>query len=435
MLSQELEMTKKMQAEFHNFLRSIMKRTIGIRTPKRRFIKDMVFGMLCSGSPIVRKIAQKLKSNVCIKSVCKRLYENLSQKGIAETLRKALLEDQCRHINQDSIIILDGSDIAKPEAKKMEGLSYVHDGSQKRQVLGYDVLNIFAYAPEEEGYKMLPLSTYLYSNKKELQTKTTIELNWIKDISEYAKKKGIYLYDRGGDTRTMLGHLSRYGLRYAICSTGRRGIIMNDKEIPFKKAAAKVRLRYEMPGRNNGNKLLCGAKWVKLRISPHSKKDAITIRTWLVVVQKISKRGKKGKKIYFFSNFQDYNLTDGQIVKKTLDSYRLRWKIEESHRQIKIDQNWEAMRLMSYEGLKNLNMLVFLAASFVYSLKKLMFQLVEAYPGYMIDKKSDVKRLPKIFIFYRLFNVVKECFRQLSIRRPVRYKSICEDAPVLGLVF
>ena len=112
-----------------------------------------------------------------------------------------------------------------------------------------------------------------------------------------------------------------------------------------------------------------------------------------------------------------------------------RWKIEEVHRQTKQDQGLEAMQLLSYTGLKNLNILSFVATSFGYSLKKVVYELAEVFPHLMLDKKSNVSKLCKIFVFYRLFKVVVECFRGLKRRRFIKFKSYPENVPMLNLVF
>jgi len=57
--------------------------------------------------------------------------------------------------------------------------------------------------------------------------------------------------------------------------------------------------------------------------------------------------------------------------------YGLRWSIEEVHRQIKLDFNWESILLMKYWSLKNMNALLWVSASFLYDeVRKIIPRLV-----------------------------------------------------------
>ena len=92
-----------------------------------------------------------------------------------------------------------------------------------------------------------------------------------------------------------------------------------------------------------------------------------------------------------------------------MESYRLRWKIEELHRQVKQDYGWEDMQLLSYTGLKNLNTILWIVISFLYSLKEISLQLAEAFPELLLDKKNKLDILYG-FVYYRLFKLTKKIF-------------------------
>ena len=112
----------------------------------------------------------------------------------------------------------------------------------------------------------------------------------------------------------------------------------------------------------------------------------------------------------------------------------MRWKIEELHRQIKQDYGWEEMQLLSYVGLKNLNTILWIVISFLYSLKKMVLQLAEVFPVLMMDKKKDINILFG-FVYYRLFKVVKKIFSEMSKYRKVKFKGCYHDQLQLKVNF
>ncbi len=114
---------------------------------------------------IVRQIGQQLDESIDLKKTCKRLYENLRKEGLSEKLEQNLLQKQCSHLTKDSLILVDPSDLMKPESGQMEGLSRVRDGSMVKRGNGYDLLNMISFNKEDAGYQISPLCSELYSKE------------------------------------------------------------------------------------------------------------------------------------------------------------------------------------------------------------------------------------------------------------------------------
>ena len=425
------KMTQKMQGKFHQFLEPIER---GLSLPEQKHLKSMTRGMLASGSVIVRQISRELNESISLKKTCKRLYENLKKEGLSEQLAQNLLQKQCWHLTKDSLILIDPSDIKKSGSKYMEGLSRIRDGSTGKRDNGYDLLNIIAYNKEARGYQILPLCSDIYSKKIEIDTKANITLDRINDITVFSNNNGIYVFDRGGDSRINIGSLSGNENAYIIRSMGSRGLIVNDKELNFKQVCKSVKLSYELPGKKKGAKLLCGIKRVKVRLDPYPKKHPTTTDTWLIVCRHKSSRGKLGGFFYLLCDLPHHRLSLDEIVSKALESYRLRWKIEELHRQVKQDYGWEDMQLLSYVGLKNLNTILWIVISFMYSLKKIILPLAEAFPSFLLDKMNNLDILYG-FIYYRLSNLLKKVFSEISKYKKVKFKNYYHEQIQLKVNF
>jgi len=425
------QMTQKMQAKFYHFLEPL---EIGLSLPEKKFLNTITKGILGTGSVIVHQIGQHLEENIDLKKTCKRLYENLRREGLSEKLEQNLLQKQCRYLTKNSLILVDPSDLMKPCSKKMEGLSRVHDGSSGKIANGYDLLNMIAFNQSESGYQILPLSSVLYSKEIEIDTKANLIKDRINDIVIYSNNKGIFVFDRGGDSRINISELSANENSYIIRSMGSRDLIINDKELQFRQVCKTVKLDYELSGKKKGAKLVCGIKRVKVRLDPYPKKKPNTAETWLVVCRHKSKKGKLGGFFYLICDFPPHQLSLEEIISKALESYRIRWKIEELHRQTKQDYGWEEMQLMSYVGLKNLNMMLWIAVSFLYSTKKIVFQIAKAFPHLLLEKKKKLEMLYG-FIYYRLFKAVRKIFSEIRTYEKVRYKGYFHDQLQLRVKF
>jgi len=425
------KMTQKMQEKFYHFLEPL---EIDLSLPEQKFLKAISKGILGSGSVIVRQIGQQLEESIDLKKTCKRLYENLKRKGLSEKLEQKLLQKQCYHLTKDSLILVDPSDLMKPSSTQMEGLARVRDGSTGKSCNGYDLLNMISFNLTESGYHILPLCSVVYSKEKEIDTKANIIFDRINDIVIFSNNQGIFVFDRGGDSRINITQLSSNENAYTIRSMAKRGLIVDEKELNFKQVCKTVELNYELSGKKKGAKLLCGIKRVKVRLDPHPKKHPNTAETWLVVCRHKSKNDKLGGFFYLLCNFPHHQLSLEEIIEKALESYRIRWKIEELHRQVKQDYGWEEMQLMSYVGLKNMNTILWIVISFLYSLKKIVLQLAEVFPTLLMDKKKNVNILFG-FVYYRLFKVVKKIFSEMSRYRKVKFKGCYHEQLQLKVKF
>lgn len=83
--------------------------------------------------------------------------------------------------------------------------------------------------------------------------------------------------------------------------------------------------------------------------------------------------------------------------------------IEQAHRQIKQDYGWEAMQLMTYTGLKNLNSILWLALCFLYEQKDFIIKWAEAYPRQFGQYRKHLIKLFE-FVYTALMKAVKKAF-------------------------
>ena len=397
----------------------------GFSRPVAKFVKEMLFGLCGTGSASVFNIAKHIRDTVSTKKTSERLYRNLRREGLDLQLQQALLNIVCPKIKADSLLIVDDSDIEKPYARKMQGLKKVHNGSKATQSMGYLLMDIVACLESDQGYKLLPVSSNLVSTDLELDSAKQLLQDRLVEINIKSKGKGIFVFDRGYDDRELIGFLVDNGMSFILRGMGNRNVFEHRVEHNFRHIVGQMEFQYELPGYKDNEVLLCATRKIGVRTDDHPSKGANSVEANLVVARRYKQGRQKGKDFYIICNFHDADLTAGEIVEKAVTAYNKRWKIEEVHRQMKQDFQWESMRLASYQGLKNLNTLLCLALYFVYSCQDWLAHIAESYCKLIYFRPQDRKNLLK-FMYYRIASAIKACLGSARFynKSPYRYDLI-----------
>ncbi len=374
-------------------LSSFCKKTSeGLSKPKQKFIKDMLMGLCGTGSPSIHNISKFIQDNVSTKSTSERLYRNLGQNDYVEHIDETLLKLIKPYITDETIFIVDESDIEKPYAKKMEGLQKIYNGSEGKSTNGYLLINIVAYTPNKDSYMLLPVFSRLIAPNLESDSAKQIMQDAIIDMELFFNGKGTYVFDRGFDDRKLIEFLSNNGIQFVIRGKGDRAVKEGFEEINFNKIVSEMDFNYELLGCKDNEVFKCGTRRINIRTDDHPSKKSNTVE------------------IYLLCDFASQDMFDLELVAKAIAVYKKRWAIEEVHRQMKQSMKWETMRLGSYQGMKNLNALMTLALFFIYMSKKYIAKFAVGFPKILHYKKEDLS-MPKEFIYYRIAEVLSECIK------------------------
>ncbi len=112
---------------------------------------------------------------------------------------------------------------------------------------------------------------------------------------------------------------------------------------------------------------------------------------WLVVSNR-----RRGGLSWYLTNVDG---TRREIMDTTMEAYGLRWKVEEYHRQIKQDYGLEKICLRNYNAIKNMGVMVMLAASLLARLPKPLFIKMIAVTNMLPRKRiSDIPDYPYYMI-------------------------------------
>lgn len=193
---------------------------------RRSFIQDMVAGLVGAGHVHLTAVARALSDGAGnLHAAQKRLSGHLaSEHWDMSSVADSLLARSAERATDDSLIAADLTDLAKPHAKKLEGLARVHDGSDPhgRIVPGYCVFEAYVRVGKWQLFPLAvePLKTYAGAPTSE----NAELLRKIFHIHEALGGKGTWVLDRGFDRRGLFKPLTRKGVAFLVRQRGDRHV-------------------------------------------------------------------------------------------------------------------------------------------------------------------------------------------------------------------
>ena len=193
--------------------------------PIQRFIGQMLFGIQAAQDVKLSQIGRELQEPIRIGKVENRLSRNLAHEGMAEKLHACILDHAAPSIHQDTLIIIDPTDI---------------------QNLGYN--GCMAVACESGARQMSPLVLRLWSSEApDFQSENTEVEAVVDSIAKRTKGRGIYVYDRGGDRIGFFEHLLDANLRFIVRLVGNRKLVWRkNTTLLAEKLAAKCHMSHAL---------------------------------------------------------------------------------------------------------------------------------------------------------------------------------------------
>lgn len=322
--------------------------------PEAKFLEQMVFGIQASQDVKLSSIARSLGEEIEIKKVVERLENHLKKAGLDQRINDEIAQTAAKQIRQDTLIVIDPTDIRKPYARSMPYLGKVRDGSTGDIVNGY--WGCVAIGCEPERRRVIPLHHRLWScSAPGFESENEQIVSVIDTISRAIGGRGIYVIDRGGDRNKLFYPLLERKLRFIIRLVGTRDLMVHGCRQEATQVGAGCSMSFKdtiIKEDRDGEKrydLEYGFRPVKL-----PDRDE---QLYLVVV-----KGFGSEPLLLLTSVA---LTHARrslwfIVR----GYLARWLVEETIRFIKQSYHLEDVRVLDYQRLKNLMALVLAAAYF-----------------------------------------------------------------------
>ena len=327
----------------------------GLSKPLRNFVGEMLFGIQASQGVKLSNIARSLQEELPLLKTEDRLSRNLQAEELETHLRQGLLRLGRRRVDTNTVLCLDLSDVRKEYARKMEFLDQVWDGSAGEVHPGYWLCSVLG--AEVHGSELTPLYQQLFSVRaQDFVSENDELLSAIDQLRAQTRGRGIWAMDRGGDRRKLLEPLLERRERFVMRSTGQRAVLDRQRHrVTLHHLGACCRLRYQakiIKIENRQEKvysLRYGAEPFRL---PGREEQLL-----LVVVA-----GFGQEPLLLLTNL--CGVRDSQSLWWIAQIYLTRWKIEETFRFVKQSYPLEDIRVMRYQRLKNLVLLMTAAAYF-----------------------------------------------------------------------
>lgn len=365
-----------------------------------RFVIEAVYGILHSQSVLLTEIGRSLEEDVSVKKIEERFCRHLGKSTIWKSIHESLLSQASNRINDNTLLIVDLSDIQKKHAKRMEYIADVRDGSEGVIGRGYWTCHIIG--TELDSNEIIPLYQSLYSQRSpEFLSENNEILEAINLVSGHVKKKGIYVIDRGGDRATIIEPLLDRSLKFIIRLEGSRFLQYNHKllitldlantcDCPYKETIVRME-----DGKEKAYHIRYGFKPVKF---PGNKNQL-----FMLVVKGF---GEKPLMLLTTEPLKKNSL----ILKKLMYSYFKRWSIENTIRFIKQTYDLENIRLLRYVGLKNM-MAILLIAFYFLAVVLDTNQKLKIMTGHILKSAKRVFGIPD-FKYYALGDGLSKIFER-----------------------
>jgi hypothetical protein len=358
------------------------------KQPKKRLIKEMLYGIQASKDVKLSNISRTLKEDQSLIKTEDRLSRNLDDEDFTDSINREICRLGATKVTDDMVIAIDPGDIRKKYAKKMEFWGRVRDGSEGEIGEGYPLCK--TVATDIESKKVIPLYCEAYSYVAEdFKSEDAQILKVIATIFEHLGDRGIHAHDRGGDRGVIYAkHLRRDKPQRFVIRLVDRDLMHQGRRRNCCEIAKVLPTPYETAlivfeeGKEKKRMVHYNAVPVKLPLYDH--------KLYLVVVKGF---GVEPMMLLTSCLVKKYRK---ESVWRIVEYYLARWKCDESYRYIKQCYQLEDVRVRSYISIRNIVVFV-LAASY----------FAAVYLGQSIKLKMLVER---IFIVSKRFFGVPSFF-------------------------
>ena len=402
-----------LKREILNFTNKISKK---LSKPDRKFTADMTYGMLASGSCLLTDVVDQLHETSRKVNSVERLTRHLNKSTPAKALNSYLSVIR-KWIPDEPVILIDDSDIVKPDGYKFEALGIVRDGSKST-----DKKNIY-----EKGYHVteacvMTQSRHPVSIFSEIHSSQEKNFTSINDVTFSAMERGAAMFgratfvmDRGYDDNKMFLKLDELEQDYVIRLTARRKLYFHGKWIPATQLRNQRKGKIKTPLVYKGKSHDAYLSHVKVQITA-SKKDI-----YLVLVYGITEHP-----MMLATNKE---ITSKEDVIKVAKTYFSRWRIEEYFRCKKQMFRFENFRVRKLAAINALNFYITLCMAFLAHIS--MKPETNALKVSIIQKADPVKEKVH-FCYYRLakgisgiLSYAKEGVRLWFRTKRPSYRQLC----------
>ena len=341
--------TYQMKREILSFSNKISK---NLPKPEKKFMADMNYGILASGSCLLTDIVDQLHEPSRKINIVDRLSKHLA-KGTSEDVLRSYLAQVKKWCPEHPVVHIDDSDVVKPDGYKFESLGWVRDGSESTATKniykkGYHVTE--ATVLTNSNHPVSIFSEIHSSEEKNFTSINTVTFSAM-DRAAALFGKATFVMDRGYDDNKMFLKLDSLHQDYVIRLTAKRKLLYHNKWVFATELRNRRKGKVKLPLFYKGKKHNAYLSHVKVQITA-SRKDI-----YLVLVYGITEHPM------MLATNKEIKSKDDVI--KIAKLYFSRWKIEEYFRCKKQMFQFENFRVRKLKAINALNFHITLCMAFL----------------------------------------------------------------------
>jgi hypothetical protein len=362
--------------------------------PDKKFLRESLIGLLRCGKPLVCQMARHLPNQKTkFLSRLDRLDSHLVKNNDFDNkIKSELPEIWLPFFKDQTPVILDLSDIAKPFAKKMDYLATVRDGSTGKLVNGYWLVEIYASLSHKNP---VPVLLEPFSHEEpESPGQNPVVIQAVHKIFELTGKRGVLLADRGFDGLTMFEDWLENRYNFVVRLVGNRHLrpvyAGSEQHTPIRADYLAEQIptvyRFDKIVKRRGKKKVRITQIGFAKVKLPSRDEQLTM-----IVCRLSGRDKP---MMLLTNLSVEGARD---AKRVLGLYIRRWECEEAIRFLKSQVSLEKIRTFSWTAICRLVLLAVLVMVY-------LCWLVEEHPNICERLVYLSQPLPDDpdFVLYRL---------------------------------
>jgi hypothetical protein len=393
---------ESISSNLHNFLKIIGN---NLSVPDKKFLRDGTIGLIRCGKPVVCQMARHLPNQrTRFLSRLDRLEAHLVKESeFDDQVKSALPEVWLPFVHDDTPIILDLSDIAKPLAKKMDYLATIRDGSTGKLVNGYWLVELYASLSRKNP---VPVLLEPFSHQEPYSPgQNPVVLAAVHKIFELTNKRGVLVVDRGFDGWVMFEDWLDNKYRFVARLVGKRHLLRfyggsEQSGILQRMPVRAQQLAEQTPTPHRFYKLVKRHGKPALRITQIGRVKVRLPGREEELTLVVSRLAGNDKPMMLLTNLPVKNLAD---AKRVLRFYIRRWECEEGIRFLKNQANLEKIRTFRWSAIRRLVLLTVLVMTY-------LDWLVEEHPNIcdrLVYLSQPLPDKPD-FLLYRLLGGLTE---------------------------
>lgn len=369
-------MNKYIQDFIRNKSRSIFQ---GLSRPQTKAISEVIRGLFTAATPVLRHLAQNPEKTA--KKQGEKYAHHLAKIDLVNSVEEFSVKQVRAEIRKNTIIAYDITDIAKEAAEKIAKIGRIFDGSKRKVTNGFLLHGV--------GVNGLLLKFFVHDGER--YTTNQIRQQIVTELAQTFKKLGIWVFDRGNDSKAFFKFL-RHVLKVQFIAR-----IKKKRLVCMKKTGAIMKVDKLPPGRY----------LIYLMSTNNNHVDTRAVFT-LIVYRHLGEK----EPIRLLSY-----LKDGFSTKQIITMYLERWGIENTFKRAKQQFNLEKIRVLSHQKFVNLVALIQFAVNLstiaFIAIQQLTHSLIS---GVLIGYRKFLKQKSLSFNLTSFISFLQFALKPLIIR-------------------